>query len=89
MAYTPKPPHFHRVRQFVDIFTGTREKRKDLYLGNSSKCVPIVRGSKRWVRGKGKEKEGSHAWRDAKTSEATTLAALLERRIIGSVAYSQ
>ena len=58
MAYTPKPPHFHRVRQFVDIFTGTREKRKDLYLGNSSKCVPILRGSKRCGGGKGKGKGG-------------------------------
>ena len=57
VAYTPKPPHFHRVRQFVDIFTGTREKREDLYLGNSSKRVPILRGCKR-CGGKGKEKEG-------------------------------
>ena len=76
--------HFHRVQ-------GTR---KDLYLGNSSKCVPILRGSNlRWVRGKGKEKEGSHGWRDAKTSELAGHhdddGTLLERRIIGSAAYSQ
>lgn len=34
-----------------------RNEREDLYLGNSSKRVPILRGCKR-CGGKGKEKEG-------------------------------
>ena len=57
--YTPKPPHFHRLLQFMEVFTESKGKgREGLYLGNSSKCVPILRGSARCCGGKGKGKGG-------------------------------
>ena len=29
VPYTPKPPHFHQLTQFVDIFTASTEKGRE------------------------------------------------------------
>ena len=62
MPYTPKPPHFHQLTQFVDIFTASgekgREREERLIFREFLQMCPNSERLFEVVWGKGKEKEG-------------------------------